>query len=104
MKIQSIQVSSLVLIGFILLASVPLISAQTEDMYYVSMDSVDTKLENTESLKNVKEYNYATFTIKPDEFNDAISNNKNVVLEIMGKEVVLDLYETHVMGKDTKVM
>lgn len=104
MRKQIIQTSSLVLIGLLLLASVPAINAQSENNYYVSMENVDAKQESVDSLKNVKSFNSATFTIKPTEFNNAVNENKIIILQLMGEDVALDLHETHVMGDDTKVI
>ncbi|ABE52316.1 hypothetical protein [Methanococcoides burtonii] len=68
------------------------------------MENVDAKRESGDSLKNVGNFNSAIFTIKPDVFNNAVNENKIIVLNLMGEEVALDLHETHVMGRDTKVI
>jgi hypothetical protein len=52
MRKQIIQTSSLVLIGLLLLASVPTINGQSENNYYVSMENVDAKKESVDSLKS----------------------------------------------------
>lgn len=104
MNKQFVQKTAMVLGILLVLATMPVMSAQSDEKYKITAEKTNVENNAFRLADSLKDFDLVTFKLDPDAFNKSVNDKRTVLLTLGEEELELELHQTYVMAKDTKVI